>query len=462
MSLTKAHNRMIAGSVVNVLDFGADPTGVIDSTSAIAAAIAAGQRIEFPPGVYKCNILLENASGKYLVGQTQGHNQGTSNIDGVRLFPADNTKPVIDVGSNGYALSVVIENFCLDSEITGSQANYTRIGIGLRVKANTPNFVWKSAFRKLFIRGFEDGLFIDCDINFSEVFDNDFQDIECIGVSRFSFKTRGVYNRFGKLFATQCGIEGGAQPSPDYAIRHDGSHCFFDSMVSDGRQYWAGTGNFVAVAVIEAIKGPGVGLPGFPAMELTGTGYNTWQNIRLNGVPDSKFKVGVRIFGALQTVGHVIIEGIVYPSTGFLFAGGGGVLTHAVQPPGAAKAAQPQDWSFLGDVSAAINAGPIPLPWLFQTGWDGTEFIIPNGTSNVVLNPNTNPLTAGTVIMQQAGLPPDGQKVTISTAIDITNVTFKTTGIYSFWSGATITQSFPAGSSRSFIFRLADLKWYPI
>lgn len=49
MSLTKAHLRMINGPSVNLIDFGADPTGTIDSTleitSAIAAAKASGKRV---------------------------------------------------------------------------------------------------------------------------------------------------------------------------------------------------------------------------------------------------------------------------------------------------------------------------------------------------------------------------------------------------------------------------------
>ena len=39
MALTKATNSLISGAVANVLDFGADPSGSTDSTSAIQAAI---------------------------------------------------------------------------------------------------------------------------------------------------------------------------------------------------------------------------------------------------------------------------------------------------------------------------------------------------------------------------------------------------------------------------------------
>ena len=52
MALTKVSYSMIEGSPVNVLDFGADPTGVADSTTAIDAAIASGKSVYFPRGTY--------------------------------------------------------------------------------------------------------------------------------------------------------------------------------------------------------------------------------------------------------------------------------------------------------------------------------------------------------------------------------------------------------------------------
>jgi hypothetical protein len=52
MALTKATYSMIDGACVNVLDFGADPTGVADSTAAFAAAIATGNRVWIPNGTY--------------------------------------------------------------------------------------------------------------------------------------------------------------------------------------------------------------------------------------------------------------------------------------------------------------------------------------------------------------------------------------------------------------------------
>jgi hypothetical protein len=56
MSLTKVSYSMITGSPVNVLDYGADPTGAADSQPAIQAAIDAGATdIVIPAGTYRVN-----------------------------------------------------------------------------------------------------------------------------------------------------------------------------------------------------------------------------------------------------------------------------------------------------------------------------------------------------------------------------------------------------------------------
>lgn len=57
MSLTKATYSMVDGAPLNVLDFGADPTGVADSRAAILAAVAADpdKTLFFPTGIYRVN-----------------------------------------------------------------------------------------------------------------------------------------------------------------------------------------------------------------------------------------------------------------------------------------------------------------------------------------------------------------------------------------------------------------------
>ena len=51
---------MVDGATANVLDYGADPTGVADSTLAIETAIATENRVRIPAGTYKCNVTINN------------------------------------------------------------------------------------------------------------------------------------------------------------------------------------------------------------------------------------------------------------------------------------------------------------------------------------------------------------------------------------------------------------------
>lgn len=68
MSLTKVSYSMIEGAPVNVLDYGADPTGTTDSTSAIQAAINTGLDVAFPQGTYLANNLTQSVVGQVFIG----------------------------------------------------------------------------------------------------------------------------------------------------------------------------------------------------------------------------------------------------------------------------------------------------------------------------------------------------------------------------------------------------------
>ena len=78
MALTKTHNRMIETSLVNVLDFGADPTGVTECSANIQAAIdhaktfgfagtkvgpSKGSTVYFPSGKYNISSSLSMPAG---------------------------------------------------------------------------------------------------------------------------------------------------------------------------------------------------------------------------------------------------------------------------------------------------------------------------------------------------------------------------------------------------------------
>lgn len=96
MALTKAHYRMIEGTALNVLDYGADPTGATDSTAAINAAIADGNNIYVPEGTYSINSTLTIGVNKRIVGagvnSTLKMDSDVSLIDTTNAFRLNNIK----------------------------------------------------------------------------------------------------------------------------------------------------------------------------------------------------------------------------------------------------------------------------------------------------------------------------------------------------------------------------------
>lgn len=74
MSLTKVTYSMISGAAANVLDYGADPTGVADSTTAIQAALDASSGVYLPSGTYKTTAALNFNTNNFLFGDGNSSN----------------------------------------------------------------------------------------------------------------------------------------------------------------------------------------------------------------------------------------------------------------------------------------------------------------------------------------------------------------------------------------------------
>jgi len=106
MSLTKVSFSMITGEVANVLDFGADPTGVSDSSAAIQAAITARQQVYIPQGVYRINTALTPSNAQSIFGD--GVNQ-------TRLRAGTVGMTVIDFPSGSYS-NVIIKNLTIEGD----------------------------------------------------------------------------------------------------------------------------------------------------------------------------------------------------------------------------------------------------------------------------------------------------------------------------------------------------------
>lgn len=120
MSLTKVTYSMINGAPINVLDFGADPTGINDSASAIQAAIdsvSVSGAIYIPTGVYKLtSTILINKRIK-LFGDGAIEQTGSGYIAATQLVKESN-----DVGIKVTQGFVTIEDIYLKGGTANANA----------------------------------------------------------------------------------------------------------------------------------------------------------------------------------------------------------------------------------------------------------------------------------------------------------------------------------------------------
>lgn len=327
----------------NVLRYGAVPNSATSSTTAIMNAIAANKRIRFPQvsagnTYYTCNLLLENVDDKHIFGDSLG----------VHLVPGSSSSPVIDVfgSTTGTAgcTGVLIERLLIDSAATGVPSH---AGIGIRWRAQSPGFIWKSTLRQVYVRGFQDGVVVDCDINLGEVFDNDFDQLDIVDCSRYSLYLRGVYNRIGRVFATNTG---------SFAAFIQASRCTIDSIIGDGPISCTGVGCKITSIVIEEIHGAGAAA----AVDLNNSEHKI-DSIALLNVPAAKCPIGVSVggVGTDTQIDSITVTGLSYPTTPILLtAGSSGVIGRASIPGGTkitTSTAVISHWCFLGDVSTAFN-----------------------------------------------------------------------------------------------------------
>jgi hypothetical protein len=106
MSLTKVSFSMITGEVANVLDYGADPTGVADSSAAIQAALNARQQVYVPAGTYLINTALLPRTTQSIFGD--GVNQ-------TRLKAGTVGMTVLNYPSGAYS-NVLLRDFSVNGD----------------------------------------------------------------------------------------------------------------------------------------------------------------------------------------------------------------------------------------------------------------------------------------------------------------------------------------------------------
>lgn len=113
MALTKASYSMLSGSPVNVIDYGADPTGVADSTTAIQNALNQGGNVLLPKGTYKTTASLTFPRGTFLLGD--GMNQ-------TAIISTDNANPVILIDQTKASGASVTDTGVAQMRLSGGSA----------------------------------------------------------------------------------------------------------------------------------------------------------------------------------------------------------------------------------------------------------------------------------------------------------------------------------------------------
>lgn len=185
MSLTKATYSMIQGAPANVLDFGADPTGSVNSTAAFDAAFAVSKNVFAPPGTY----LLENLSlgdGYQLIGAGYENTIFKQNDPGEYIILVQTTGPRIT--------SIVAKNF----QVQGATSPTAPAVV---LSATSTGAIWKSVFDFVAIDTYQAMRIFASPFN--NVYANSFKINSNNTLAASVVVEAGTYNEFD-LFLTEC------------------------------------------------------------------------------------------------------------------------------------------------------------------------------------------------------------------------------------------------------------------
>lgn len=160
MSLTKASFSMINGIPVNVLDYGADPTGVADSTQelqdAVTAAVAAGNSVYMPAGTYLVTDTITCPAKTMIIGE---HRSMSAIQNGTKInFQPTSLKSLFSTGPTGsFKDGYAFENLWIVGNSTTSTGDSFRAFDLIKVI--------KSTFRNMRIDGFRTAFRVEATIN---------------------------------------------------------------------------------------------------------------------------------------------------------------------------------------------------------------------------------------------------------------------------------------------------------
>lgn len=224
MSLTKATYSMIQGAPVNVLDYGADPTGVADSTVAIQAAIDSDKgNVFFPKGIYRVTSTI-NITGvsPSIYGVGKRFNVGlhsTILIDhagvGIKIFDqsliATEIKDLEIRRSSsfiGQGVNLQFDNLPLGGSSTVSVTNAERLHIADGDVGILCRGLIYGTFDSVVVQGNKTGIYFPGDIDpFPMCNGTNFSNVNIYNTPSGGYGIRMAGNTGRNIFFNSCSIE---------------------------------------------------------------------------------------------------------------------------------------------------------------------------------------------------------------------------------------------------------------
>jgi hypothetical protein len=430
--------------VVSVLDFGADPTGVADSTAAIQAAQQASKYVYVPPGDY-------SVSGLRIYNKVNLIGAGYENtrfIQRVANVPAINCTSDATVGQ---LLSLRLENFGVVGHASATVA-------AVKIEALGAYAIYRSHFDMIISQCYQ-GLNMQANTA-NNVFYCTFE-MDIVGTQTTAVVLNGgSYNTYD-FFIAQIGNA--------RMIEHGGFNNTFIRLVGEGQVFCSGQNIiYLSPTIEELINTPptpyGFYLSGFNQTLITPT-------LILNATSSTKIDYCIRPFsGSLVINPRFLVNGTLHPF------GAAASQNWTLQGPGQNNCVNKMETVYdgsdsstdlrlvtvVGDVSGFVTAtsgtySGKSTQYAAPASGASINYRILNSTDAMVFNP------AGTVtlININLGYPScvrkNGQTLSVYTKEAISTLTWAGNGSDASLFPASMT----AGQTVRFVYDAGTAKWWP-
>jgi hypothetical protein len=447
---TGAVNRPInkkLAEFVSVLDFGADPTGVADSTTAFTNAQTASKNVYIPEGTY----LIDNLRIQNNVNLIGAGKEVSVLVQGAAGNPAINCTSDV---TTGQLLSLNLSNFGVEGKVGATVAAVLVAAYGVyAVYRSNFEFNVTSSFRALEVQAADANNVFNCDFKVNSV----------STTSTSVLLNGGTYNTYDFFLIS---------PANGRAISEAGFNNTFTRLVTEGQIASSGQNTVFINPTIE--EWSGTALPAEAAFVLSGFNQNLINpTLILNTANSAKVGFAFQPFSqSIFNAPRILVDGAVLLNS---FTGNNNLFT--IIGPGqnncgnkmetiynnADGARDLRKVSFVGDCSS-FTLNPVPH------GGKSIQYLAPGGNFNLTIENNTDAM-----IINAAGL------------IAVGNINYGFTGQTSYINGQTLsiwsanaitafnfsslvagvdTSLFPtaltAGQKITFIYHSVTNKFYPI